>query len=130
MALVINRELTTEDIKDQDGNVVGTMVYDKNDLGILSRYDEKKSSFPRAEDIQGLTMQEANGKYKDIIDYIFGNGFYDNAFSTIHPLTMVEGKPFCIIVITHVLQQVNEKLSKNREAIEKKKSKYMKAYEK
>lgn len=138
MAFIINTGAVKVPLEDNLGRVFGHAVYVPTDLGILERYqkglhliDDMAAEFQKvAEEVTKENvfelMQKPAQKLKEFCDFVFGNGFYENAFSEINPFTMVPGDKFiCLIVLESVVNDITERHKSKSEKV----AKYLKGYE-
>ena len=138
MAFVFNTGVVTHPIQDERGVEIGSVSYNPKDFGILVRakeseavLDEITEAFAKFAESDGGekaaldTMSAASGSLKKYCDFVFGNGFYEGAFSKLNPFTELNDKKwFCVAVIESVLDDIRQRAAKNKELADK----YLKGY--
>ena len=137
MAFVFNLGITKIPLMDETGKEFGVAAYNPKDFGILTRAKEAEKELDKIPEIFSKYMEEdgaekalemmqsACNKLKKYCDFVFGDGFYDGAFTRVNPFTEIQGGNWlCVEVIKSVLEDLQEKAKNNKDKMDK----YLKGY--
>ena len=138
MAFYINTGAVKVPLEDNLGRIIGNAVYVPTDFGILERYkaaahylDDVRREFAKikSEDVSAETalelMQTPENLLKEFCNSVFGEDFYEEAFSQINPFTFAGDDRFvCVQIIESVLNDIKDRQAKRSE----KQDKYLAGY--
>lgn len=118
----------TAPIIDSDGEVIGNLTFNPNDIDILARYqhtlDELEAiKIPDKPDSDAILA--ISDKMKELIDYLLGFPVSADVFAKCNPLTLTESGDFYVEVVLEGIGALIEKTTKQRVA--RKKAKIRKA---
>lgn len=138
MAFYINTGAVKVPLEDNLGRIIGHAVYVPTDFGILERYkaaahylDDIRKEFAKikpeeitAENALEL-MELPQNLLREFCNSVFGEDFYEEAFSQINPFTFAGDDRFiCVQIIESVLNDIKERQAKRAE----KQDKYLAGY--
>ena len=134
----INTGTTPVLIKDENGNELGTIVFNPSDLDIARRFDKVLQELEEMELKEDNEVEEffkLSEKIKNSFDYLMNYKVSDVLFSRCNPFTpLPNGDFFCehiLTVIAEMIEEITDQRIKKKEAkIKKRTAKYTTQYHK